>query len=111
MYLADKLPLLAGRKSLKTVVREEHSGVGHDETSPKGKDKYDNPILKPKVLAMAVPGFFLLCCALLCPCFQARKRDSAHTVLSKEPNSSECNHLHCSDFYDSFFPLSWVLMD
>ncbi|EYU34966.1 hypothetical protein ABFS82_11G042100 [Erythranthe guttata] len=78
-----------GRKSLKDVVREEHSRVDDDKTSSNGKDKYDNYILKPKMLAIAVPGFFLLCCALLCPCFQARKKDSSHDMLFKEPNSMD----------------------
>lgn len=83
----DKLPLLLGRKSLHAVVREGHTGIGYDKTSLDEKDKYDSPLLKPKMLAMAVPAFFLLCCALICPCFQARKKDTGHTVLSKEPNS------------------------
>ncbi|KAI3446867.1 hypothetical protein Pfo_003532 [Paulownia fortunei] len=85
----DKLPLLAGRKSLKSVVREGYSGIDYGKTSLDGKDKYDNSVLKPKMLAVAVPAFFLLCCTLLCPCFQARKRDPGHTVLSKEPNSMD----------------------
>ncbi|KAK6151713.1 hypothetical protein DH2020_014348 [Rehmannia glutinosa] len=85
----DKLPFLTGRKSLKTVVRDGSNGIDNDKTFLDGKDKYDNSILKPKMLAMAIPAFFLLCCALLCPCFQARKRDDGHTILTKEPNSMD----------------------
>ncbi|XP_011078417.1 calmodulin-binding receptor-like cytoplasmic kinase 3 [Sesamum indicum] len=85
----DKLPLLAGRKSLKTVVGEGYSEVGNDKTSVDRKNEYDDSILKPKMLAMAVPAFFLLSCAFFCPCFQARKREAAHTVLSKEPISMD----------------------
>ncbi|KAK6151707.1 hypothetical protein DH2020_014342 [Rehmannia glutinosa] len=85
----DKLPFLTGRKSLKTVVRDGSNGIDNDKTFLDGKDKYDNSLLKPKMLAMAIPAFFLLCCALLCPCFQARKRDDGHTILTKEPNSMD----------------------
>lgn len=28
-------------------------------------------------------------CGLLCPCFYRKRKATAHTVLSKEPNSSE----------------------
>lgn len=31
-------------------------------------------------------GILTLCCGFLCPCFRARKKDTAHTVLAKEPN-------------------------
>ncbi|KAL0315549.1 UNVERIFIED_CONTAM: hypothetical protein Sradi_5433100 [Sesamum radiatum] len=84
----DKLPLLGGRKSLKTVVREGYNKVGYDKTSVDRKNTYDDSILKPKMLAMVVPAFFLLSCAFFCPCFQARKREAAHTILSKEPIST-----------------------
>lgn len=89
MFLAGKLPSLSGRKSLHAVVREGDNGIDYEKMPMEGKDKHDDAILKPKMLAMAVPAFFLLCCTLFCPCFQARKKDSGHTVLSKEPNSSE----------------------
>ncbi|PIN02695.1 Serine/threonine protein kinase [Handroanthus impetiginosus] len=85
----DKSRLLEEKKSLKTVVRGGYSGIDNDKTSPHGKEKYDNSLLKPKMLTVAAPAFFLVCCALLCPCFQARKRDNGHTVLSKEPVSTD----------------------
>ncbi|KAL6534896.1 hypothetical protein OROGR_013571 [Orobanche gracilis] len=77
-----------GIKSQKTVVREGSSRINNDTTFMDGKDKYEYSTLKPKMLAMGIPAFFLLCCSLLCPCFQARKRDAEHTILTKEPNSS-----------------------
>ena len=80
--------MLSGRKSLHAVARDGYSEIDSDKITLGGKDKYDNPISKPKMLAMAAPAFFLLCCTLVCPCFQARKKDSGHT-LSREPNSSE----------------------
>lgn len=81
--------MLAGRKSLKTVVREGYNGIGYDKASLKGKDKSDGSMSKSKMLVVAAPAFFVLCCALVCPCFQARKRDTTHTVLSKDPNSMD----------------------
>lgn len=45
--------------------------------------------LAPKKIAMAIPGLFLLCCGLLCPCFQAKRKETDHAALAKEPNSSE----------------------
>lgn len=91
------------------MVREGYSGIDYDKTSLDGKDKSDNSILKPKMLAMAVPAFFLLCCMLVCPCFQARKKDTGHTVLSKELNSSKYYHVHCSDVYHCSFQF-WPLL-
>ncbi|XP_051127948.1 calmodulin-binding receptor-like cytoplasmic kinase 3 [Andrographis paniculata] len=78
-----------GRRLLKPVVRDGDSWIGYGEKSPSGNDENGNRIVKSNMLVIAVPGFFLLCCALICPCFQARKRATEHTVLSKEPNSMD----------------------
>ncbi|KAI3443886.1 hypothetical protein Pfo_000551 [Paulownia fortunei] len=84
------LDLTLGRRSLKTTAREGSSGLDYDKKSQNGMDKYaENSILKPKMLAMAVPAFFVLCCVLFCPCFQARKRDTGHAILTI---SSEATH-------------------
>ncbi|XP_022886203.1 calmodulin-binding receptor-like cytoplasmic kinase 3 [Olea europaea var. sylvestris] len=84
----EELHLEVGRKLLQSVVREGSKKHDFDKASPLKGDEYaNNPILSPKILAVAVPAFFILCCALLCPCFQARKRGLERTVLSKEPNS------------------------
>lgn len=91
--------MLLGRKSLHAVVKEGDSGIGYDEKYSGRNDKYDGPLLKPKMLAMAVPAFFLLSCALVCPCFQARKKDTGHTVLSKEPHSSKFRSLDIILFF------------
>ncbi|CAO2841140.1 unnamed protein product [Amaranthus hypochondriacus] len=37
-----------------------------------------------KMVAMAVPGVLILGCALMCPCFQHRKKDVHYTDSSKE---------------------------
>ncbi|KAL8497817.1 hypothetical protein ACS0TY_021235 [Phlomoides rotata] len=85
----EKFPLLAGTKSIKVVVREGNSGIDNDGKSLDEKNKSGNLIMKPKMLAIAVPAFFFLCCMLICPCFQARKKDTGHTVLSREPHSTD----------------------
>ncbi|XP_008795844.1 calmodulin-binding receptor-like cytoplasmic kinase 3 isoform X2 [Phoenix dactylifera] len=39
---------------------------------------------------LAVPGIFLICCAFLCPCFHARRKEaSEHNVLDRELNSMD----------------------
>ncbi|KAL3629677.1 hypothetical protein CASFOL_026899 [Castilleja foliolosa] len=85
----DKLPFVAGRKFVKPVDREGSSKTADDKTLMDGRDSYDSSIFKPKMLAMSIPAFFLFCCALLCPCFQARKKDNEQTILTKEPNSMD----------------------
>lgn len=99
----EKLPLLTGRKSLKTVVREGNGGIGNDGKSQNEKGENGNSVLKPKTLAIAVPGFFLLCCMLICPCFQAKKKDTGHTVLSKEPHSTDSlSSLEMNPIFEKF---------
>lgn len=85
-YLADELPLEAARKLLQGSITVETSK--HHKSLPVEENEH-KPVLNPKSLAMAVPGMFVLCCAFLCPCFRARRKESEHTVLSKEPVSSE----------------------
>ncbi|XP_020590340.1 calmodulin-binding receptor-like cytoplasmic kinase 3 [Phalaenopsis equestris] len=40
--------------------------------------------------ALAVPGMFLLCCVVICPCFRAKKKEPLEQkALDKEPNPSD----------------------
>ncbi|KAL1816015.1 hypothetical protein ACET3Z_018589 [Daucus carota] len=80
----DELPLEAARKLLQGSITVETSK--HHKSLPVEENEH-KPVLNPKSLAMAVPGMFVLCCAFLCPCFRARRKESEHTVLSKEPVS------------------------
>ncbi|KAL3623973.1 hypothetical protein CASFOL_032789 [Castilleja foliolosa] len=82
----DKFPFVSERK---TVIREGSSRIDDDNTFRNENGKYDNSISKPEMLAMGVPAFFLFCCALLCPCFQAKTKDTEQTVLTKDPNSMD----------------------
>ncbi|GMI88615.1 calmodulin-binding receptor-like cytoplasmic kinase 3 [Hibiscus trionum] len=67
---------------------------------PKKKD--DEPDHDPKAkrysasteAGIVVSGFFLTCCVFICPCVYKKKRETAPSVLTKDPNSS-----------DSTFPL------
>ncbi|KAJ0989512.1 hypothetical protein J5N97_007868 [Dioscorea zingiberensis] len=49
-----------------------------------GKKNNNFSSVKDK-LTLAIPGMFLLCCTLLCPCFRAKRKDpSEHHVLANE---------------------------
>lgn len=48
-------------------------------------------------------GALLVCCAIVCPCFYAKRRKAtAHTVLEKDSNSSELMFIYIY-FYQLFF--------
>ncbi|KAK1400060.1 Protein kinase domain-containing protein [Heracleum sosnowskyi] len=81
----DELPLESARKPLQRVITVETT---KHQTSLSDEENDHKPVLRPKNLAMAVPGMFVLCCAFLCPCFRARRKEAEHAaVLSKEPVS------------------------
>ncbi|CAL5339454.1 unnamed protein product [Camellia sinensis] len=86
----DELHLKAGRKFLHKFVRLESSTHGSIQNNQpnEGKDAHKS-LITPMKLAMAVTGFLALCCCLLCPCFRAIRKQTAHTVLSKELSSKK----------------------
>ncbi|KAL7168471.1 hypothetical protein ACSBR2_038833 [Camellia fascicularis] len=87
---SDELPLKAGRKFLLNVVREESARHNFLQNSQPSEEKdAHKSLLTPKNLAIAIPGFFVLCCSFLCPCFRARRKPTTHTVLSKDPISMD----------------------
>lgn len=44
----------------------------------------------PKSKSLAVPGMLLLCCAVICPCFRAKRKDPIdQTTLAKDSNLSK----------------------
>ncbi|CAI9765779.1 unnamed protein product [Fraxinus pennsylvanica] len=75
-FLIDKVPSEPGRKLLRNTVREGSAENDFDKKT----------ILNSKGLYMAVPIFFIICCAVLCPCFRARKKETQNAVLDKETN-------------------------
>ncbi|KAG4943003.1 hypothetical protein AAZX31_17G106400 [Glycine max] len=71
------LPLKAGRKLLKDL---------SNESTPRGDS---NPV-SSKVVVIGAGGALLVCCAVLCPCFYAKRRKAtSHAVLAKDPNSMD----------------------
>ncbi|KAI8023902.1 Calmodulin-binding receptor-like cytoplasmic kinase 3 [Camellia lanceoleosa] len=84
------LDLPLGRKFLHKFVRLESSTHGSIQNNQpnEGKDAHKS-LITPMKLAIAVSGFVALCCCLLCPCFRAIRKQTAHTVLSKELSSMD----------------------
>ncbi|XP_008788816.1 calmodulin-binding receptor-like cytoplasmic kinase 3 [Phoenix dactylifera] len=47
--------------------------------------------------SLAVPGMFLLCCAFMCPCFRAKRREAIeHNVLDRHLNSNSTSSVEVS---------------
>eukprot|EP00262_Sarcandra_glabra_P004125 TRINITY_DN1510_c0_g2_i1.p1 TRINITY_DN1510_c0_g2~~TRINITY_DN1510_c0_g2_i1.p1 ORF type:complete len:531 (-),score=79.01 TRINITY_DN1510_c0_g2_i1:540-2132(-) len=87
---AVEVPLRAGRKLLPQLTMNEsiiHNVGGKNQSGDEHHQHAYSSV--PKNLAMAIPGMFLLSCALVCPCFRARKKETAHTDLTKDPNSMD----------------------
>lgn len=49
-----------------------------------------------KKVGLIAGGLVIMSCAIICPCIYRRRKATAHTVLSKEINSSECFYLKMS---------------
>lgn len=80
-------PFSDGRRFLRNLVRD---GTLEGERSDKKKTKGDqDSVFRTKYLVMGGSGIFILCASFVCPCFWARRKDTAHTVLVKEPNSMD----------------------
>ncbi|CAI9779686.1 unnamed protein product [Fraxinus pennsylvanica] len=88
--LTEEVSSESGRKLLQNLIREGSTENGFQQKSQGRKDRYaSNSILTSKELYMAVPVFFLLCCAVLCPCFRARKKGTQNADLDEEKNSMD----------------------
>ncbi|KAK6941706.1 Serine-threonine/tyrosine-protein kinase, catalytic domain, partial [Dillenia turbinata] len=84
-----ELPSNAGRKLQENVEKEGSGAPNSVKEIHAGGKQAQKPLWTPKWIAAASSGVFLICCVLLCPCCYARRRATAHTVMSKEPNSME----------------------
>lgn len=72
------------------TVRKLLQKESRDKSTFDNKKKKDFASLSATTkVGIAASGMFLACCVFLCPCFFKKRRESAHRVLAKEPNSSE----------------------
>lgn len=84
-----KFPQRTGRKLLPQLTRNDPAIHKLGKESQFREEKHSH--FSPKNMSMAVPGMFILCCVFLCPCFQAKKKETDHAALAKEPTSSGQN--------------------
>uniref|UniRef100_A0A6N2N6Y7 non-specific serine/threonine protein kinase n=1 Tax=Salix viminalis TaxID=40686 RepID=A0A6N2N6Y7_SALVM len=81
-------PLRRERNLLQQKEREEPSNHDPGRDTPKGKDDPET-LSTPCKAGLAVAGVVVLCCGILCPCLYKKRKATTHTVLEKDPNSSE----------------------
>ncbi|KAI3701511.1 hypothetical protein L6452_26648 [Arctium lappa] len=80
-------PFSDGRRFLRNFVGDDSlEGEGSDKKRTKGDQ---DSVFKTKYLVMGGSGILILCGSFFCPCFWARRKDTAHTILVKEPNSMD----------------------
>ncbi|KAJ9551033.1 hypothetical protein OSB04_015078 [Centaurea solstitialis] len=84
-YEAD--PFSDGRRFLRSLVSDETLEIEGSDTKRRKGDRDSK--FKTKYLVMGGSGFLILCGSFFCPCFWARKKETTHTVLPKEPNSMD----------------------
>uniref|UniRef100_A0A1D1ZEM9 non-specific serine/threonine protein kinase n=1 Tax=Anthurium amnicola TaxID=1678845 RepID=A0A1D1ZEM9_9ARAE len=91
IILSEELHQRVGRKlllqlSAQAPILTEFSGKPQTQG---GKHQKIFSLTREKI-ALAIPGMFLLSCALLCPCFRAKRKDvSEQPVLAKEPSAMD----------------------
>ncbi|XP_050126901.1 calmodulin-binding receptor-like cytoplasmic kinase 3 [Malus sylvestris] len=72
------------------TVRKLLQKESRDKSTFDNKEKKDFASLSATTkVGIAASGMFLACCVFLCPCFFKKRRESAHKVLAKEPNSMD----------------------
>lgn len=77
-----------GRKFLNKLNIEEYKRRNLQNSEPNKKENDRKSLLTPKTMAVAAPvGFFIICCSFLCPCFRAKRKQTEHSVISKERHS------------------------
>ncbi|XP_057967245.1 calmodulin-binding receptor-like cytoplasmic kinase 3 [Malania oleifera] len=86
-----ELPFKAGRKLLQKVFTEESTRPNFVQKNHSRKT--EKSLLTPKKMAVAIPGIFVLCCGLLCPCFRSKRKETPHTTLAKELSSVDSGSL------------------
>jgi len=84
VVLAADSPLKPERSLLQKEVREE--SPSHDLSQDTPKEKTLSP---PYKAGIGAAGVIVMCCTFLCPCLYKKKKATTHTVLEKDPKSSE----------------------
>ncbi|XP_020595379.1 calmodulin-binding receptor-like cytoplasmic kinase 3, partial [Phalaenopsis equestris] len=82
---------MAGRKLL-VLPQADSSHLDQLSRKQLSKEEVKEVRLKipPKGMVLAVPGMFLLCCVVICPCFRARRKEPIdQKAFSKEIISSD----------------------
>jgi hypothetical protein len=85
VFAAD-LVFKMGRKLLEK--KEGKQPKIDDHTSPP-----HGPLSIPAIAGLVTTGVVVGFCIFLCACFQRKRKATAHTVLAKDPNSSEYSFL------------------
>ncbi|XVE71515.1 hypothetical protein DITRI_Ditri10aG0156900 [Diplodiscus trichospermus] len=75
---------IGGGRKLLLEQKKEDKRYDH-KPKPKNNKRYST---SAKV-GIAAAGTLLACCVFICPCLFRKKRSTAHTVLSKDPNSMD----------------------
>ena len=78
-----------GRRFLQNLVQDRTLKGELNESKRKKDDKDSVFSTKYLVIGGSGIGVLILCCSVCCPCFHARKKETPHIVLGKEPNSSK----------------------
>ncbi|KAF9616152.1 hypothetical protein IFM89_028618 [Coptis chinensis] len=84
-------PRRAGRKILLGSETKEYKNGDAGHKGHSTDDNYDSvSFLEPKIMGIAVPGMFILCCGLLCPCFCSKRKEASRNVLSTKFKYHQC---------------------
>lgn len=101
-----EFPHGSGRKLLPSLTTNATAIHKLVQTSQSREEKHTTfSLLAEKKIAVAIPGMFLLCCGLLCPCFQAKRKETDHAALPKDPNSSELKFIFWFSALQSIYKL------
>ena len=106
LYMAAYFLQMTGRKLLHQLSANTST---HDQLSR--KDQHEGKTLAPAKVAIAISGVFLLCCALMCPCFRSKKKEPIEqNIMSTEMDSSESNRDFSRTIYLSNFCTVYLLI-
>ncbi|VFQ73658.1 unnamed protein product [Cuscuta campestris] len=81
----DEFTSSSGRKFLHNTLKEgsgPHVFVKNEMVEK--RDSQSNSLLTPKRVAFAMSGILVLCCVVLCPCLQAKRKETSGSVRSND---------------------------